>query len=54
MRLRKQHGVLLGVHLELRIELTPDELHVVPVLHDAVLHGILQGEDAPKLLGTFT
>ncbi|KFM10385.1 hypothetical protein AS27_15214, partial [Aptenodytes forsteri] len=50
--LREQHGVLLGSHAQLVVEgVVPDLLHVIPVGDDAVLNGVLQGEDAPLALG---
>ncbi|KFV60883.1 hypothetical protein N341_06813, partial [Tyto alba] len=47
----EQHGVLLGSHPQLVVEsVVPDLLHVVPVGDDAVLDGVLQGEDPPLAL----
>jgi hypothetical protein len=46
-RLSEKDGVLLRGHSELVVEgVMPDLLHVVPVGDDAVLDGILEGEDA--------
>ena len=45
-RLRQEHWVLSRVHLELIEDVTPDLLHVVPVLHHSVLHWVCQLEDA--------
>uniref|UniRef100_K7F0E5 Uncharacterized protein n=1 Tax=Pelodiscus sinensis TaxID=13735 RepID=K7F0E5_PELSI len=48
----EQDGVLLGGNPQLVVEgVVPDLLHVVPVGDDAVLDGILQGEDASLALG---
>merc|ERR1711918_159047 len=42
-------------HTELVVEsVAPHLLHVLPVLHDAVLEGILQNEDTALLLGLLT
>ena len=50
--LGEQYGVLLGGDTQLIVEgVVPDLLHVVPVGHDAVLDGVLQGEDTPLGLG---
>ena len=50
--LGEQDGVLLGGDAELVVEgVVPDLLHVVPVGHDAVLDGVLQGQDATLGLG---
>ena len=50
-RLGEQHGVLLGGDAKLVVEgVVPDLLHVVPVGHDTVLDGVLQGEDAALAL----
>ncbi|KFP04569.1 hypothetical protein N300_09866, partial [Calypte anna] len=50
--LSQQDGVLLRGHPQLVVEgVVPDLLHVVPVGDDAVLDGVLQGEDAPLALG---
>eukprot|EP00411_Alexandrium_monilatum_P109640 CAMPEP_0175688620 /NCGR_PEP_ID=MMETSP0097-20121207/28971_1 /TAXON_ID=311494 /ORGANISM="Alexandrium monilatum, Strain CCMP3105" /LENGTH=180 /DNA_ID=CAMNT_0016995635 /DNA_START=693 /DNA_END=1232 /DNA_ORIENTATION=+ len=49
-RLGEQHRVLFGDDLHLRVYVAPDEFHVVPVLDDAVCHGVLQGQDATELL----
>ncbi len=51
----KQDGVLLRGHAELVVEgVVPDLLHVVPVGHDAVLNGVLEGEDTTLGLGLIT
>jgi len=45
-RLGKKDGVLLRGDAELVVEgVVPDLLHVIPVGHDAVLNGVLEGED---------
>ena len=42
----QQHGVLFWRYTELVVErVMPDLLHVVPVGDDAVLDGILEGQD---------
>merc|ERR1719195_712234 len=47
--------VLLRGDSELVVEgVVPDLLHVIPVGHDAVLNGVLQGEDTPLGLGLIT
>ncbi|KFO65376.1 hypothetical protein N302_08443, partial [Corvus brachyrhynchos] len=49
--LGEQHRVLLGRHAQLVVEgVVPDLLHVVPVGDDAVLDGVLEGQDAPLAL----
>ena len=45
-RLRQQHRVLSDVDLELVEHVTPDLLHVVPVLDNAVIHRVLQLQNA--------
>jgi len=53
--LSEEHGVLLGGDTELVVEgVVPDLLHVVPVGHDAVLDGVLEGEDTTLALGLVT
>ncbi|KFP29349.1 hypothetical protein N325_05478, partial [Colius striatus] len=48
----QQDGVLLGGHPQLVVKgVVPDLLHVIPVGDDAVLDGVLQGQDAPFALG---
>ncbi|KFV52644.1 hypothetical protein N328_09633, partial [Gavia stellata] len=50
--LGEQPGVLLGSHTQLVVEsVMPDFLHVIPVGDDAVLDGVLQGEDPSLALG---
>ena len=50
--LSEQGGVLLGGHSQLVVEgVVPDFLHVVPVGDDAMLNGVLQGQDTPLALG---
>merc|ERR1712240_327300 len=50
--LSQEDGLLLGGHTQLVVEgVVPDLLHVVPVGDDAVLNGVLQGEDTPLGLG---
>ncbi|KGL86645.1 hypothetical protein N301_08576, partial [Charadrius vociferus] len=49
--LGEQDGVLLRGHPQLVVEsVVPDLLHVIPVGDDAVLDGVLQGEDPPLAL----
>jgi hypothetical protein len=44
--LSEEDGVLLGGNAELVVEgVVPDLLHVVPVGHNTVLNGVLEGED---------
>merc|ERR1719479_845254 len=53
--LGKKDWVLLGGNSQLIVEgVVPDLLHVIPVGHDAVLNGVLQGEDTPLGLGLVT
>ncbi|TRY75420.1 hypothetical protein TCAL_16797 [Tigriopus californicus] len=48
----QEDGLLLGGHTQLVVEgVMPDLLHVVPVGDDAVLHGVLQGQDTTLGLG---
>merc|ERR1719309_427312 len=50
--LGQQDGLFLGGNTQLVVEgVVPDLLHVVPVGDDAMLHGVLEGEDAPLGLG---
>ncbi|TRY75422.1 hypothetical protein TCAL_16795 [Tigriopus californicus] len=50
--LGQEDGLLLGGHTQLVVEgVMPDLLHVVPVGDDAVLHGVLQGQDTTLGLG---
>ncbi|KFM07257.1 hypothetical protein AS27_06992, partial [Aptenodytes forsteri] len=50
--LSEQDRVLLRGNAQLIVEgVVPDLLHVIPVGDDAVLNGVLQGEDAPLALG---
>ncbi len=45
--LSEKDGVLLRGHTQLIVEgVMPDLLHVVPVGHDSVLNGVLEGQDA--------
>ena len=54
-RTGEEDGVLLGGHAELVVEgVVPDLLHVVPVGHDAVLDGVLEGQDTTLGLGLVT
>ena len=47
----RRTGVLLGGDAELVVEgVVPDLLHVVPVGHDAVLDGVLEGQDTALAL----
>merc|ERR1711910_188998 len=51
----KKDWVLLGGNSQLIVEgVMPDLLHVIPVGHDTVLNGVLQGEDTPLGLGLVT
>merc|ERR1740116_27212 len=51
----KKDWVLLGGNSQFIVEgVMPDLLHVVPVGHDTVLNGVLQGEDTPLGLGLVT
>merc|ERR1739848_253943 len=53
--LSQEDGVLLGGDTELIVEgVVPDLLHVIPVGHDAVFNGVLQGEDTSLGLGLVT
>ena len=53
--LGEEDGVLLGGNTELVVEgVMPDLLHVVPVGHDAVLDGVLEGQDTTLGLGLIT
>merc|ERR1719187_2181354 len=53
--LGQEDGLLLGGHAELVVEgVVPDLLHVVPVCDDAMLHGVLEGEDTSLGLGLVT
>merc|ERR1711910_73519 len=50
--LSQEDGLLLWGNAELIVEgVMPDLLHVIPVGDDAVLNGVLQGEDTPLGLG---
>ena len=50
--LSEENWVLLWGHTQLVVEgVVPDLLHVVPVGHDSVLNGVLQGEDTSLGLG---
>merc|ERR1712001_731394 len=50
--LSEKDWVLLGSNTQLIVEgVMPDLLHVIPVGHDTVLNGVLQGEDTPLGLG---
>mmetsp|Transcript_19222 Transcript_19222/g.32755 ORF Transcript_19222/g.32755 Transcript_19222/m.32755 type:complete len:404 (+) Transcript_19222:86-1297(+) len=53
--LGQKDRVLLRGHTQLVVEgVVPDLLHVVPVGHDTVLNGVLQGEDTTLGLGLVT
>ena len=43
-RLRQQHWVFSGINLELLENVSPNSLHILPVLDDTVLHWIAQLE----------
>merc|ERR1711950_5086 len=50
--LSQEDGVFLGGNTKLVVEgVMPDLLHVIPVCHDSVLNGVLQGEDSSLALG---
>merc|ERR1719215_2049840 len=50
--LSQEDGMLLGGNTKLIVEgVMPDLLHVIPVGHDAVLDGVLEGEDTSLGLG---
>ena len=49
--LSQQHGVLLRGHTQLVVEGVVPDLHVIPVGDDAVLNGVLEGQDASLALG---
>merc|ERR1719228_3241283 len=50
-RLSQQDGLLLRGNTQLVVEgVVPDLLHVIPVGDDAVLDGVLQGEDTSLAL----
>merc|ERR1712156_3241 len=50
--LSEENWVFLGGNTELIVEgVMPDLLHVIPVGHDSVLDGILEGEDSSLGLG---
>ena len=44
--LRQQHWVFSWVYFELFKNMSPDSLHVIPVLNDATLHRVAQLEDS--------
>ncbi|KAI5616439.1 hypothetical protein C0J50_23990, partial [Silurus asotus] len=59
--LSEQSGVLLRSHTELIVEesikgfyLITHLLHIVPVGNDAMLDGVLEGQDTPLALGLIT
>ena len=53
--LSQQNGVFLRSNTEFVVEgVMPDLLHVIPVGHDAVLDGVLQGQDTSLGLGLVT
>src|SRR6476469_2731736 len=53
--LSEEDWVLLGSYTELVVEgVVPDLLHIVPVCDDAVLDGVLEGEDTTLALGLIT
>lgn len=39
-----------GLQLVLGVDVLPDALHVIPVPHDTMLHGVAQGQKPPVLL----
>ena len=44
----QEYWVFPGIHLEFFKDVPPDCFHVLPVLHDAVIHGVAELEDALK------
>lgn len=44
------HLLREGLQLVLGVDVLPDALHVIPVPHHAVLHGVAQGQQPPVLL----
>ena len=50
-RLGQQHRMLLGSHGERRVRAAPQALHVVPIAHAAVRHGVRDLEQATELVG---
>jgi hypothetical protein len=53
--LGEEDRVLFGGHSEFIVEgVMPDLLHVVPVGHDTVLNGVLEGKDTSLALGLIT
>jgi len=50
--LSQQHGVFLRSNTEFVVEsVVPDLLHIIPVGHNTVLNGVLQGQDTTLGLG---
>lgn len=47
----QKHWVFSRVDLELVEDMPPNSLHVLPVLHDSVLHRVRQLQDATEFLG---
>lgn len=45
------HLLREGLQLILGVDVLPDALHVVPVSHHTVLHGVADGQQPPVLLG---
>lgn len=39
-----------GLQLVLGVHILPDALHVIPVSHHAMLHGVADGQQPPMLL----
>ena len=44
----QEYWVFPGIHLEFFKDVPPDCFHVLPILHDAVIHGVAELEDALK------
>lgn len=44
------HLLREGLQLVLGVDVLPDALHVIPVPHNAMLHGVAQGQKPPVLL----
>ena len=44
--LSQEYWVFPGVHLEFFKDMSPDCFHVIPILHNTVIHGVAQLEDA--------
>ena len=49
-RLSQQNGVFSGIDFELLKNVPPNSFHIVPVLHNTVLHRIVELQDALDFL----